>query len=73
MGRDNDREDYKHSDLFNNWQHYVGNDEYILADGGFMSGPNLLVPIHQTVIDKQTDPEGREAMVNYTSSTRVYC
>ena len=65
VGRDNDREDYKHSDLFNNWQQYVDNDEYILADGGFMSGPNLLVPIHQTVIDKQTDPAGREAMVNY--------
>ena len=65
VGRENDRADYKQSDLFHNYAQYTSDGEYILADGGFVNGPNLLVPIHQTVIDKQTDSDGREGMMAY--------
>ena len=30
-----------------------------------MRGPNLLVPIHKTVIDKQTDEAGKQDMAAY--------
>jgi len=33
-----------------------------LADGGFIGGHPLLVPIHQTVIQREEDPERREKM-----------
>lgn len=65
VGRHNDRRDYKQSELFTDIRQYVDTDEYILADGGFIDGPNLLVPINQTVIDKQTDPEGKRGMEAY--------
>ena len=35
VGRANDRQDYKQSELFNNHSEFVSDDEYILADGGF--------------------------------------
>ena len=67
IGRNNDRDDYTMSDLFNNVDKYLASDEYILADGGFMDGPQLLVPIHKTVIDKQTDADGRAGMEAYNA------
>ena len=64
-GRENDRADYKASELFTDPGKYVHPDEYILADGGFIDGPQLLVPIHSTVINNQTDEDSKAGMTAY--------
>jgi len=61
----NDRDDYTNSDLFINHDSYLDNNEYILADGGFVNGPGLLVPIHKTVLNSATDDEYRKAIIDY--------
>ena len=64
-GRHNDRYCFTHSSLCNNKADYLNDDEYILADGGFISGEGLLVPIHNTVINSMTDNHTKRTMTDY--------
>jgi hypothetical protein len=54
-GHDNDRAVYKQSDLYTHPERYVIEGEKILADGGFIGGEPLLVPVHGTVIEARDD------------------
>ena len=62
-GRMNDKACYNHSELGQHPDHYLREGEHILADGGFVGGGPLVVPIHQTVIDKEEDKERKEKML----------
>ena len=64
-GRHNDRFCYKMSSLCTNKADYLHDDEYILADGGFIRGEGLLVPIHNTVINSMMDDDTKQTMTAY--------
>ena len=61
-GHDNDRTVFKQSDLYNHPELYLGEGEKILADGGFVGGGSLLVPIHGDVIQRRDDEHERQLM-----------
>ena len=61
-GRMNDRACYDSSELGQHYERFLSEGERILADGGFVGGHPLLVPIHQTVIQRQEDEERKERM-----------
>jgi hypothetical protein len=61
-GSENDRAVYKKSDLYNNNSNYLSEGEVILADGGFVGGEGLLVPIHSTTIERMREEKTREGM-----------
>ena len=64
-GRDNDRKVYTSSNLYQNRADYLNDDENILADGGFIGGEGLLVPIHATSIDAVNDDRARQVLTEY--------
>ena len=64
-GRMNDRAVYNLSDLSINIGQYLSEGEVILADGGFIGGEGLSVPIHQDTYDRMTDTETRRIMLNH--------
>ena len=64
-GRMNDREVYNLSDLSNNPDEYLSEDEVILADGGFIGGPGLSVPIHKNTYDRMTNADTIRVMMDY--------
>ena len=66
-GVHNDRHCYKKSHFHNNKADYLTDDEYVLADGGFIGGDNLLVPIHSTVINQLTNDATKRTMTAYNS------
>ena len=51
-GRTNDREVYNGCDLNLNINQYLSEHERILADGGFVGGTGLLVPLHKKFLDR---------------------
>jgi len=61
-GRRNDRADYNVSEVAQHPEQFLSPGERILADGGFVGGHPLLVPIHSTIIQKETDKK-RKAMM----------
>ena len=61
-GHDNDRTVFKQSDLYNHPERYLEEGEKILADGGFVGGGSLLVPIHGAVIERRDDENERQLM-----------
>jgi len=64
-GRPNDRECFNRSDLSRNRDNYLSGDEQILADGGFIGGPGLLVPIHKDTYSQPMDEQARRGMMSY--------
>jgi hypothetical protein len=62
-GRMNDREAYNQSHLGQNISQYLSEGEVILADGGFIGGEGLLVPTHETVINKMQNEETKATMI----------
>ena len=64
-GRSNDREVYTKSDLYINRAKYLTDDEYILADGGFIKGEGLLVPIQKNTFGRMTDEDTKRTMLDY--------
>ena len=64
-GRRNDRQVFIKSELYQNRARFLSDDEYILADGGFIEGDGYLVPIHQNTYDRMTDGETRQIMLDY--------
>ena len=58
---------YNKSDLSNNQSNYLSSGEFILADGGFIGGPGLLVPITETTLKKVTDERTKETMKDLNS------
>jgi len=61
-GRHNDRACYNQSEMGQHPEQFLSEGERILADGGFIGGGPLLVPIHQTVIQKEANEERKERM-----------
>jgi hypothetical protein len=61
-GRKNDRSVYNHSTLGRHPESFFSEGERVLADGGFVGGAPLLVPIHSTMMDKTEDESTRETM-----------
>ena len=66
-GRPNARACYNRSDLSLNQQKYLSGDEKILADGGFMGGPGLIVPIHSDTYSQPMDEGARRGMMSYNA------
>ena len=66
-GRPNDRACYNRSDLSLNQQKYLSGDEKILADGVFMGGPGLIVPIHSDTYSQPMDEGARRGMMSYNA------
>jgi len=64
-GRPNDRACYNESKLSVEQAEFVSGDEQILADGGFVGGAGLLVPIHQDTLNNKQSEEARRGMQNY--------
>ena len=66
-GRMNDRAVYNLSDLCLNPGKYLSGDEVILADGGFIGGPGLSVPIHMDTYNRATDESTRRVMMEFNN------
>ena len=64
-GRPNDRACYNECKLNTQQAEFVSGDEKILADGGFVGGPGLLVPIHQDTYSQPLTERARQGMMNY--------
>ena len=65
-GRPNDRACYNISDFKRNQSNFLTGDEQVLADGGFIGGPGLLVPIHADTYDQPgLDEQARHGMMKY--------
>jgi hypothetical protein len=62
-GRENDRGDYNSCSLATDNSEFFSEGEVLLADGGFIGGPGLLVPIHGDVISREEVTEEREDML----------
>jgi len=65
QGRPNDRDCYNNCLLSEKSAEYLSEDEQILADGGFVGGPGLLVPIHKDTYNQPMDEDARQGMMNY--------
>ena len=61
-GRGNDRGVYNSSEIGRHPERFFSEGERLLADGGFVGGGPLLVPIHGTVIDKTSTEEGKAVL-----------
>jgi hypothetical protein len=61
-GRRNDRGVYNSSEIGKHPEQFFSEGERLLADGGFVGGGPLLVPIHSTIIDKATKEETKEVL-----------
>ena len=64
-GRPNDRACYNECKLSKQQAEFLSGEERILADGGFVGGPGLLVPIHQDTYSQPMDEQAREGMMDY--------
>jgi hypothetical protein len=61
-GRQNDRAVYNQCSLALHPEQYFSEGERVLADGGFVGGSPLIVPIHSTVMAKMQNEETKEEM-----------
>jgi len=59
-GRANDRGDYNECSLAIHCTQFFSEGELLLADGGFMGGPGLLVPMHADIIIKAESEQKRD-------------
>lgn len=64
-GRPNDRECYNRCDLTLNRDNYVSGYEVILADGGFIGGAGLIVPIPKPTYNLPVSEQARQGMLDY--------
>jgi len=56
---------YNRSRLARNHAEFCSADEVILADGGFIGGHPLLCPVHSDTIDKETDYQKQQRMIDF--------
>ena len=56
------RADWNKSDIKLNPEQYLSDGERIMADGGFIGGHPLIVPIIKTVLDNKQNEEVRQDM-----------
>jgi hypothetical protein len=61
-GHMNDRTVYLQSELHTNPSKLLSEGEMILADGGFIGGDSLLVPIHSAVMEKMQEEKVKDVM-----------
>lgn len=61
-GRRNDRADYNDSEVAQHPNQFLSEGERIIADGGFVGGHPLIVPIHRTVIEREKNQERKARM-----------
>ena len=64
-GTRNDRGGFNECTLATQPSEFVSGDERILADGGFMGGPQLLCPLHVDVVMKAEDEEVKESYLGF--------
>ena len=65
-GRPNERAFYNQSDLKLKQSDFLSGDEQILADGSFVGGPGLLVPVHADTYDQPgLSEQARRDMLDY--------
>jgi hypothetical protein len=64
-GRGNDRGAFNQCTLATNPREFVSEGEVIVADGGFMGGPQLLVPFHVDTITHGKDEEDKQDMLSF--------
>ena len=64
-GRGNDRGAFNQCSLATDFRKYVSEGEVIVADGGFMGGPQLLVPLHSDTITHAADEEEKQDMLSF--------
>lgn len=64
-GRGNDRGAFNQCTLATDYADYVSAGEVIIADGGFMGGPQLLVPIHSDVITHAASEDEKQDMISF--------
>ena len=55
--------------MYQNLARFLSDDEYILADGGFIEGDEYLVPIHKNSYDRMTVGETRQIMLDSIRSS----
>ena len=66
-GRPNDRACYNECKLSKQQADFLQGDEKILADGGFVGGSGLLVPIHQDILSSPMTEQAKQGMLNYNA------
>ena len=64
-GRGNDRGAFNQCSLATNYTDFVSDGEVIIADGGFMGGPQLLVPFHSDTITHAESEEEKANMLTF--------
>ena len=64
-GRGNDRGAFNQCTLASNHTQYVSDGEVIVADGGFMGGPQLLVPFHSDTITHAASEDEKADMISF--------
>ena len=64
-GRGNDRGAFNQCTLATHYTDFVSDGEVIVADGGFMGGPQLLVPLHVDVITHARSEEEKLDMLSF--------
>ena len=64
-GRGNDRGAFNQSTLATDYTNFVIDGEVIVADGGFMGGPQLLVPLHADMITHAGSEEEKLDMLSF--------
>ena len=64
-GRGNDRGAFNQCSLATNHREFVSEGEVIVADGGFMGGPQLLVPFHSDTIIHAESEEDKLDMLSF--------
>jgi hypothetical protein len=62
-GRHNDRHVYNKSEIGRHPARFFSQGEKMLADGGFIGGEPLLVPIHKTSLDLPMNEESKEVLM----------
>lgn len=64
-GRGNDRGAFNQCTLATDYSNYVSNGDVVIADGGFMGGPQLLVPFHSDIITRAESEEEKQNMLAF--------
>jgi hypothetical protein len=64
-GRGNDRGAFNQCSLATDFKDFVSEGEVIVADGGFMGGPQLLVPAHSYDITHAKDEEEKQWLLDF--------
>jgi hypothetical protein len=64
-GRGNDRGAFNQCTLATDYADFVSEGEVIIADGGFMGGPQLLVPFHSDTITHAQSEEEKADMMSF--------